>query len=122
MRTNVSERLQKYTYEPGSTNNSYLDGGLLLYLRSGISGGYFLDLMIEGNLKEARESADFFNLKLFDHINSTIRKVLPKEAHGSREKRLDWMNDKNNVRSNYIRRKEKEQTLKILKQEVQHYD
>lgn len=123
MKTNIRERLEKYTYVScSSTKNDYLDSGLKLYITSGIDPGGFLSCVISNDLRGATIRADAFNAPILDQIFRDIKKILPKEAYGSYDKMDAWMNDRNGIRSAYVHQKEKEYTLKALQQKGYEYD
>jgi len=97
-----------------TTGNNYLDSGLENYLFHGLQPGGFLTALIVDDLQDARTRADVWNSKNIKNIYSVLFRRMPKESVGSREKYNDWLNDKDNRRTNYRTKVEKERMLERL--------
>lgn len=66
-------------------------GGMIRYATKGIKPGDFLTAVIDNDLWEAVKNADAENVLLIGLYATWFRWVAPEECHGSRAKRIVWV-------------------------------
>ena len=68
-----------------------LQGGMQMYIEHGISGGGFLNAVLENDLFSAVMRADVTNLKELVNICRWIHNEVPSGSHGSELKVKAWI-------------------------------
>ena len=69
-----------------------LQGGMQMYIEHGISGGGFLNAVLENDLFSAVMRADVTNLKELPNIVRWVHNEAPPYSHGSKLKVKEWIN------------------------------
>jgi hypothetical protein len=105
-------------YMDFTTGNNYLDEGIENYLMYGFEPGGFLSALLTNNLWLASCRADHWNSQNLAQIAKTVFLNMPQGSIGDEKIVINWMNDKDGIRSRYARIKEKEYTFKALKGEI----
>ena len=105
-------------YHTFTTGNKLVDEAVENYLMYGFRPGSFVTHVLANNLIGAVSSADHWNKQVLAEIVPDIVYNLPDIAWGSKQRVDDWCADKDNRRTNYAARKEKEYTWRALKGEI----
>ncbi len=98
-----------------STGNNYTDESIENYLMYGYEPGGFVYAVLTNNLFLAASRADHWNRERLADVAKTVFHNMPDGSFGSSQTIADWIKDKDNRRSDYAYRKEKEYTVKVLK-------
>jgi hypothetical protein len=97
-----------------STGNNYTDEAIENYLMYGFEPGGFLMAVLTNNLFLAASRADHWNKERLSEISLQIYHNMPPLSFGNSEIVKDWLLNKEERRSKYAYRKEKEYTFKVL--------
>jgi hypothetical protein len=98
-----------------STKNNYLDSTIENYLIYGLDPGSFATALLAGDLFLAAAKADHWNAVNLADIAKILYFNMPAGSIGSYDIVDAWIADKDNCRSVYARRMEKEYTFNVLK-------
>ena len=105
-----------------STGNNYLDDSLENYLIYGYEPGGFLTSVLAGDVFLAAGRADAWNKQNLADIAKTLYVHMPIASIGSYQAVADWCANKDNRRSKYAEKKEKQLVMRILKGEYRESD
>ena len=105
-------------YTDINTGNQWLDESLENYLMYGFEPGGFLTSVIANDLRLAVGRADHWNKDRLPEIVNEIVFKMPALSIGSYDAVKDWCRDKDDRRSEYARRMEKQFTMQSLTGEV----
>jgi hypothetical protein len=88
------------------------------YFLRGFQPGGFLTSILTNNLYGAVGSADAANRHVIYEITLWLTRsdmIIPYDSFGSVERVIDWLHDKNSIRTNFVDKFEKEYIWKTLK-------
>ena len=105
-------------YTDINTGNQWLDESLENYLMYGFEPGGFLTAVLANDLRLAVGRADHWNKDRLPEIVNEIVFKMPALSIGSYDAVKDWCRDKDDRRSEYARRMEKQFTMQSLTGEV----
>ena len=94
--------------------NDYIEEGLDNYFIHGMAPGSFLYAVLTNNLYSACDKADFKNIQYLGKIAKWISGNIIHTAYGSEEKVQAWMDDVDNVRTDYVQHLEKTKMWEVL--------
>ena len=104
-------------YIQWSTGNSLLDEAIENYLIHGFAPGGFLTAVLSNNLFLAIGRADHWNRKALPDIVQQISQNMPGNSYGDPQTVQDWLDNKDNRRSNYAYDQEQALVMRILRKE-----
>lgn len=89
------------------------------YFMKGWVPGGFLSALIVKDYETALKNADQANKSRFWYVAQWLNTFAPQNSVGSMELMVDWIADKNSIRSKYVEQAEKDFEWRTLSGEVQ---
>lgn len=104
-------------YIQWSTGYSLLDEAIENYLIHGFAPGGLLTAVLSNNLFLAIGRADHWNRERLDEIVQQISQHMPSNSYGDPQTVQDWLDNKDNRRTNYAYAQEQALVMRILRGE-----
>lgn len=92
-----------HNYDDNGKIPEHIQNSFEMYLVHGIEPGSFVRSAIENDLVQSVRRADAINIKYIVHIATWITFNMPVDSWGNNKNVQDWMNDVDNIRSDYVR-------------------